>query len=252
MPVAAETQNQQPQFYKQVVALSNEGHADWKIKPINDFSYAADTNAVLVTAVEFLLVSREYPIVFIDSGQSVIPVAVLGLKTGQNLFVTEDTTWDAKYVPAYVRRYPFILSGTKVKSGETSYTVCLDEAYPGFGKKDGEALFEKSGNQSDYLKNVVAFLKDYQSQGLATERFCKTIKKLDILEPMQANLKAVKGEDLTVAGFMVVSRDKLKSKKPLELAELIKSDEMELIYHHLASLGNFSNLTVKYGNLNTQ
>jgi len=247
--IASETGAQQPQFYKKVVALNNEGHGNWKVKSDIDYSYAVDTNAVLITAVEFLFVAREYPIVFIESGDSILPVAILGLKAGQNLFITPDNNWDAKYIPAYVRRYPFILSGDESGSGDTTYTVCLDEAYQGFGREDGQPLFLESGEHSDYLENVVTFLKDYQSQGLATERFCKTVKKLDILEPMQANFKPEKGDALTVAGFMVVSRDKLKEKKPLELAELVKSDEMELIYHHLSSLSNFSSLTRKYSEI---
>jgi len=249
--IASESGSQLPQFYNKVVALNNEGHGSWKIRPEVNHSYARDTNAVLITAIEFSLVACEYPIVFIESGDSIVPIAVLGLKTGQNLFVTAENQWDAKYIPAYVRRYPFILSGDESTPGETTYTVCIDEDYAGFSQDSGEPLFLDSGEHSDYLKNVVAFLKDYQSQGLATAGFCKTIKKLDILEPMQANFKANKGDDITVAGFMVVNRDKLKSKKPLELAELVKSDEMGLIYHHLASLTNFSNLTSRYAKSST-
>ena len=246
MGIESERGSQQPQFYQKVVALNNEGHGSWKIKSEVDHSYAIDTNAVLITAVEFSLAACEYPIVFIESGDSVVPIAVLGLKTGQNLFITEDNQWDAKYIPAYVRRYPFILSADQTKQGETTYTVCIDEAYTGFNRDTGEPLFQAPGEHSDYLKNVITFLKDYQSQGLATERFCKTLKKLDILEPMQAKFKAGKGDDLTVAGFMAINRKKLKAKKPLELAELVKSDEMGLIYYHLASLNNFSVLTKKY------
>ena len=94
---------------------------------------------------------------------------------------------------------------------------------------------------------MIDFLKDFQSQGQATERFCKAIKKLDILEPMQANFKGSTGkQDIKVAGFMVVNLNKLKAKKPLEMAELVKTDAMALIYHHLASMRNFSLLTEKY------
>ena len=240
------SQQAQPQFYQKIVALNNEGHGSWKIKSEIDYSYAANTNAVLITAIEFSLVACEYPIVFIESGDSIVPIAVLGLKTGENLFITADKQWDAKYIPAYVRRYPFILAGGQPKSGDPTYTVCIDEEYSGFNRDTGEPLFKAPGEHSDYLNNVISFLKDYQSQGLATERFCKQIKKMDILEPMQANFKHSKGDDLTIAGFMVVNREKLKAKKPLELAELVKSDEMALIYHHLASLNNFSNLTRHY------
>ena len=237
---------QQPQFYKNVVALSDKGHADWKIRGVSNYAFAMQTNAVLITAVEFALAACEFPIVFIDNGGGYLPVAVLGLKSGQNLYVSgKDAEWGANYIPAYIRRYPFILSGDKSKEGET-YTVCIDEAFQGFGRDDGEALFDDKGGQSKYLERIISFLKDYQAQGLATERFCKNLKKLDVLEPMQANFSVQEGEDFKVAGFLVINMEKLKAKKPLELAELIKSDEMSLVYHHLASLKNFTDLTKRH------
>lgn len=240
-----ETDVPTPQFYQKVVALSDQGHSDWRVKANNNYGFTSATNAVLITAVEFALVASEYPIVFIQQGDVFRPVVILGLKEGQNLYLDDDKAWQSKYIPAYIRRYPFILAGDASVQDPT-YTVCIDESFTGFNKKEGEALFEKDGSKSPYLERAITFLKDYQSQGIATEAFCKTVKKLDILEPMQANIASAKGEEFSVAGFWVVSRDKLKEKKPLELAELVKSDEMALIYAHLASLANFNQLVQRY------
>jgi len=237
---------QQPQFYSKVVALSDKSHADWKIKADDNYEFARKTNAVLVTAVEFPLVASEYPIVFIEQGGDIHPVAILGLKPEQNLFVDDKSSWDAKYIPAYVRRYPFILAGD-VGKADSTYTVCIDENFSGFNRKSGERLFTDKGKHSTFLERAIAFLKDFQSQGTATSQFCSHLKKLGLLEPMQANIAAsVHGEEFSVAGFMVVSRDRLKAKKPVELAELVKTDEMGLIYHHLSSLSHFKNLTDRY------
>lgn len=234
-----------PQFYQKVVALSSEGHSNWKIKPDINYEFADNTNAVLVTGVEFPLAACEYPIVFVQQDEIFQPLVVLGLKEGQNLFLNKKNGWDAEYIPAYVRRYPFILAGDMTVKDPT-YTVCIDESFKGFSQNEGEPLFNDDGSNSPYLDQAIAFLKDYKAQGVATERFCKTIKKLDILEPMQANIASAQGEDFSVAGFWVISRDKLKQIKPLELAELIKSDEMDLVYAHFSSLSNFNSLVQRY------
>lgn len=236
---------QRPQFYKKVVALSEKEHADWRVKMDNNYEFSRQTNAVLVSAVEFAHVTHEYPIVFVDHSGDIRPVAILGLKPQQNLYLDEKYSWDAKYIPAYVRRYPFILAGDEIKS-DTTYTVCIDESFPGFNRKSGERLFTEKAEHSPYLQRAITFLKDFQAQGQATEQFCAHLKKLGLLEPMQANIASAQGEEFSVAGFMVVSRDRLKEIKPLELAELVKSDEMALIYQHLLSLGNFSKLTERY------
>lgn len=240
MPENAISESEQPQFYRRVVALSDSGHSDWKIKLQEDYGFSRTANAVLVTAVEFGRASHEYPIVFVESGNEVKPVAILGLKSGQNLYLNSDSGWKANYIPAYIRRYPFILAG---KQADDSYTVCIDESYEGFNRKTGESLFADDGSYSPYLKKAIGFLKDYQQQGEATRLFCKNLKKLGLLTPMQADIQPVRGGKFSMEGFMVVTLEKLKSKKPLELAELVKTDQMALIYHHLESLTNFKRLT---------
>ena len=104
------------------------------------------------------------------------------------------------------------------------------------------ALFNDKGEQSDILSQAVDFLKDYQTHVNLTALFCENLSKLDILEPMQANIERATGEKTTLGGFMGVNRDKLKALKPAKLAELLKSDQMELVFAHLASLSNIKTL----------
>jgi hypothetical protein len=59
---------------------------------------------------------------------------------------------------------------------------------------------------------------------------------------MQANVERASGEKYSLGGFMGVNRQKLKDLKPAKLAELLKSDQMELIFAHLASLSNLNAL----------
>ena len=100
-----------PLFYKQVVPLNKEVHGELYVEGIEDYLHTKDTNSIYIAAVEFLQASREYPIVFAKGKDDVVfPVALLGLEQNQNVFIDKSGAWTANYIPAYVRRYPFILA----------------------------------------------------------------------------------------------------------------------------------------------
>ena len=231
-----------PLFYKKVVPLNKEVHGELYIEGIEGYQHTKDTNSVYIAAVEFLQAAREYPIVFASAADAnVFPVVLLGLQKNQNLFIDKNGKWQADYIPAYVRRYPFILATTDKKNA--NFAVCIDESYPGFNTaKEGKPLFNEKGEQLDMLNQAVDFLKDYQKHVQLTTLFCENLSKLDILEPMQANIEMASGDKHSLGGFMGVNREKLKAVKPAKLAELVKTDQMELIYAHLASLANLNGL----------
>ena len=231
-----------PLFYKNVVPLNREQHGDLYIEHIDGYQHTKTTNSLYIAAIEFPNVAREYPIVFGKGPDEVVfPVALLGLRKNENLYVNEQGGWQATYIPAYVRRYPFILASAAGNGG--NFTVCIDEGYPGFNTaKEGQPLFNKAGEQTKMLKQAVDFLKDYQKHVQLTTLFCDNLKKLDLLEPMQANVALKSGQKHTLGGFLGVNRERLKNLKPAKLAELLKSDQLELIFAHLNSLGNLSTL----------
>jgi hypothetical protein len=116
----------------------------------------------------------------------------------------------------------------------------------GFNNKGhGTKLFDEDGNESDVLKNSVEFLKEYQNHIQLTTMFCNNIKELGILEPMKADVKMADGEDISLGGFMGINREKLKALDSEAMVNLVKTDQMELIYAHLVSLGNIDSLMGK-------
>ncbi len=231
-----------PLFYKKVVPLNKDIHGKLYIEGIEGYAHTKKTNSVYIAAIEFLAASKEYPIVFaIAPDKKVFPVVLLGLEKNNNLFVDKKGNWTADYIPAYVRRYPFILA-TPDDSQET-FTVCIDESFPGFNTaNEGNPLFDEKGDHQDILKQAVDFLKDYQNHVQMTTFFSDNLSKLDILEPVQADIELASGAKHALGGFMCVNRQKLKELKPAQLAELVKSDQMELIFAHLASLTNLRSL----------
>ena len=155
-----------------------------------------------------------------------------------NLFVDAEGAWQAKYIPAFARRYPYVFSSSD--QGKT-LTLCIDEEYPGLNTDDeGERLFTDDGEQTEYLNSVLEFQKEFQAAFQRTQVFCKRLMDLELLEPMQAQMKFGSGEEKSIAGFQTVNRDKVKALDADTLAELVKVDELELIYLHLHSMQNIT------------
>lgn len=116
-------------FHERPTALNREQDSAVRLKPNGlDFSFAAEVNSVPLAGVEFVEAARSHPIFFLEpqSGET-FPIALLGMASGGNRFVAADGAWRDSYVPAFVRRYPFVLAADD--------TVCFDEACPGFNRR---------------------------------------------------------------------------------------------------------------------
>jgi hypothetical protein len=146
-------------------------------------------------------------------------------------------------VPAFFRRYPFVFSSSD--EGKT-FTLCIDVDFPGCNIAGrGERLFDGEGEQTQYTKNVLEFLQEYQISYQRTEAFSKRLKEMDLLEPMTAQFTTPDGVSGNLTGFMAVNRDKIKKLSGEQLEQLAGTDELELIYIHIQSLMNFSRLMKK-------
>lgn len=228
------------QFYEKTVPVSPQRHQNWCIEKQPDYAYANHSNAVPLTAAEFPAAALEYSIVFLGSEDAPTPVVLLGLNAEENLYLEDGHRWRARYIPAFVRRYPFVFS--RSADGNT-YTLCIDESFTGCNQEGrGEALFDVTGAGTDYLNAMMKFATSYQQQIAQTSVFCEKLKQLDVLEEMTARFQLPSGEKAQVKGFMAVDRDKLKQLPGDTLVELASSGALELIYAHLLSMRNFSEL----------
>ncbi len=232
-------------FYAQLAAVNAERHHDWYVELGRDYAFARTTNSVPLTRVEFSRAAREYPIVFAGKDQDVFPLAVLGLEDHQNLFIDEKGKWKADYLPAFVRRYPFVF--TTFDEGQ-NFTLCIDEAFSGCNQeRRGEQLFDDEQKKTRYLDNVLTFLGEFQAEYQRTRAFAKRMKVLDLLEPVQANVELGSGKKLALTDFQVVSRTRLKQISEAALKEMFAADDLELVFQHLQSLHAFSGLINRLG-----
>ena len=228
-------------FYDKPIALNKIEHASTRIKPSSDdFSFAARTNSVILAGVEFTEAAKEYPVVFAQAGEKVVPIALLGLRNEENLYVNEGQ-WDARYVPAFVRRYPFVLAET---GEEGQRIVCIDESYKGFSTEEGEPLFAND-EPTPLLQRAIDFLEEYQKQYLRTEQFVKRLQEYDLLVTLNAKVDMPDGEQFSLNGLLAVDEQKMLQLSDEKALELYRSGELAWMYCHLMSLGSMSVLAEK-------
>jgi SapC len=227
-------------FYESAVPVSASRHADLRVRPGTGYAFASQASAVPIMAVEFIAAASEYAIVFTMVGDDVVPAVVLGLRNDQNLFLQPDGKWSAKYVPAFIRRYPFVFS---TSADRKTLTLCIDETYAGLNREgEGDALFDAERNPTAYTQRVLKFLQDFQAHFQRTRQFCQRMQELGVLERSGVQVTGSGGAKASIGGFLVASRKKLRELPDDKLAAIAKNDELELLHLHLYSLRNFADM----------
>jgi hypothetical protein len=226
-------------FYERPVPLNRTAHKDLRIKGLQNLKFAHSVHSVPLTCTEFPVTARDIPILFAGPDMaSAGPMALLGLRQNENLFLDTDGQWAAGvYIPAFVRRYPFVLAEKPVGAEGDDFTVFLDEAYEGFNDKEGDRLFQEDGSETDMLKNAVTFLGEFQQHVARTKQFVEDLKKHDLLEARNVRLER-NGNVLNLNGLYVVNEEKLRKLDAATAHQFLLDGTMGWIYAHLLSLSN--------------
>lgn len=230
------TAAQLPLFYNGLEPLSSETHADWKIRPIETAPFLIGQHAIPITTDEFQLVQRHMPIVF-SVGDDAIPLALMGLNEGINVFVGDDgkVTEPNFYLPAYIRRYPYMLARLRPDAQELS--LCFDPTTDSIGAFDeGEPLFE-NGQPTQVVKDILAFNEMFEQAGTRTQNFMRELREMELLMDGEVSIQ-MQGADqpFIYRGFQMVNEEKLMDLRGDQLRKVVKSGLLPLLYAHLFSL----------------
>jgi hypothetical protein len=222
-------------FYENARPVTVSEHGDLSVRSGGSYAFASKVNSVPLTAVEFAAAAAHYPIVFAGNEDKVMPAVILGAKD------QVDGTWKAgTYIPAFVRRYPFVFSTDR---DNKNFILNIDESYEGCNREGrGERLFDADGKQTVYLQNILRFLQEYQGQFRRTEAYCKRLMDLALLKPMQAQFNLPSGERRSLSGFMTVDREKLGEIGDEPLRRMFETDELECTFLHLFSQRHFQTM----------
>jgi len=234
--MASAPEQQLPLFYKQLEPLSSQTHADLSVRASDKAPFLAGQHAIPVTVEEFPLVQRFMPIVF-SSGEDPVPLALMGLNEGVNVFVDDEGALNTTnlYVPAYVRRYPYLLARLRPDSEELS--LCFDPTADTIGNfEDGKKLFE-GGEPSQVTKEILQFNEHFEQAGARTNQFMTDLKELDLLTEGETSIQPEGAQQPFVyRGFQMVDEKKLTELRGDQLRKITQNGMLPLIYAHLFSL----------------
>jgi hypothetical protein len=227
-----------PLFYERIIPLDSAAHRALKVGPAaSPYGFARDANLIPALIEEFSAAAPFMPIAFLPGADKPAAVFVTGLKPGQNLFVKADGQWTAGYLPAYLRRYPFIMGD--VPDGQP--ILCIDSSFAGLGQ--GTALFAEGGSPSPYLTQALGLAENYRLGAQRSDAFCLKLQQLKLFRSVTLDAKQPDGQSVVVHGLMVVDEDVLNHLPESDLAQLQHEGYLRPIYAHLLSLGALPRLS---------
>lgn len=238
MASQAPQNNQLPLMYNDLIPLSSVDHAKWRIQPAQDAKFVRTQHAIPVTVEEFAMAQRHYPIIF-SVGDNPVPLALMGLNEGINTFIDAEgkTADNSLYIPAYVRRYPFMLA--KLRPDSDDLSLCFDPTSDVIGAFDaGDPLFE-DGKPSAVVQRILEFCEQFEQSGTKTGQFMTELAEHKLLMDGEVSIQTEnEATPYVYRGFQMIDEAKLRDLRGDVLRKMMQSGMLPLIHAHLLSLQN--------------
>jgi hypothetical protein len=232
-------------LHKEPIALDTVLHRDLRLKnDLNAIPKLAPFTSFMVSVSEFADAALNFPILFVRAApdalgnDTVMPVAVFGLKPGENLFAI-DGKWDAAYVPAMLRAYPFTMARIE---GSDRWAMVFDNSWEGISRTEGLPLFDENGEASELLNGVHKFVQDFEADLERTRHACAVLTEMKLLKPMRFDATLSNGEELSVDGFMTADEEAIAKLSDAQLATMYRNGLLGLLQIHVISLNNMRRL----------
>lgn len=220
-----------------VETVDKTRHAKLRVKPNADFAHAKEMNLAAISMGELSACTCNFPVVFIQNpeNQQVRPVAMFGLRPGENVYYNADG-WDSTYVPLLIQRHPFVIGFDDRSDDPKLLGTCLHRNSPFLSESEGVALFTPEGAETDYLQSRHLMMRDIFEGEKYTDQFVRKLQELGLLAPLEIIVQPESGELRRVAGIMTVSERKLRELTEAQLQELHKADFLPACYVILGSV----------------
>lgn len=235
--MASAPQSSLPLFYKDLVPLNVEQHKGWTIRTSEAAPFLVNEHAVPLTIDEFAQCQRFLPIIF-SAGANPVPLALMGLNEGVNTLVDAEGKLRSQtgYVPAYIRRYPWMLA--RLDPSREELSLCFDPSTDQIGQfEDGQALIEENGEASALTKEILAFCEQFEQAAQRTQQFMTDLVELGLLMDGELTIQSpVSDKPFVYRGFLMVNEDKLRDLRGDQLRKISQNGMLPLLYAHLFSL----------------
>ena len=230
-------------MFRELVALNSKRHAALRVRPQTGFEFARGVHMSALMQAELVRAAAIYPIVFVEDPDidSFRPMALLGLREGENVYVDIDGTWLASYIPAVLRAYPFALALAAAEGEAERFAVCIDAASELVSLTEGARLFDSAGAPTEALEQAREWLQQIREMQLRTDAFCRALAARNLFTPFA--VRARRGDEaLEVNGCYVINEERLDGLPDAKLFELRREGWLSSIYAHLVSLQQFERL----------
>lgn len=227
-------------FYKRPEPLSVERHGKLGVKQIETpFSFLRSAHAVPITVSEFGVAATCYPVIFV--GDQKTPVAVMGIRQGENEYVDAKGVPDPdNYIPAFARRYPFVFASDNQTD---RLLLCLDVEAPMISDQPDVALFDGQ-EPSKFTQDAIEFCKEFERQRRATVEFVEMLDKEGLFETKTVSFtprdaQGNPGEPQKIADYFAVSEEGLNNLPNDKFQEIRNTGALAPVYAHMVSLMNW-------------
>ena len=233
----------QSMFYDEVVPISLEQHRGHSVTMGQDYGFAAKHHALPLMMSEFHVAALDLPIVFGKAAEGgYTPLAMMGLKTEESMFVDAEGKYTGRYCPAVLRRYPFIFAHSADNTDQ--FALCVDGTARQIDAsgEGAQKFFGEDDKPTEFLTKMMEFCKSYEIDLRKTAAAVKELDALGLFDPMRAQVALKDGRKVELTGFHVISRERLKALDKDVVHDFFTRDILEILHYHLISLKNMDRL----------
>ena len=215
-----------------IQVISRERHAEQHWQRYTSYAFAAHEAVVPLAATELPKAAMSLPLAFIEQQGAFVPVAVLGLQAGSNLWVGADGRWAGAYIPAALRGYPFRLAHTE--NGQQVLCVEEESGLVTTGPV-GERFFNDDGQPAQATQDIFNFLVMTEQGRVAAAAACAALARHQLIRPWSITVKSDAGEQ-RIDGLFQVDEAALNQLAGEAFQELSRTGALVVAYCQLLSM----------------
>ncbi len=223
-----------------LVNLDRSIHGNLKVVEEQAFSVWKDLTMCPVTLNEIARLVVEYPMAFAREGNAgaYVCVALFGVSPDKNLY-WQNGRWTSYMVPLNVGRQPFFATFAGSQDGtEQQALTCIDIENPGVQSINGERLFDDNGEYSPYLRHKMTLLAELIAGEQRTRLFAQRAAELDLITPIQLELRMPGAEAQKFSGLHTIDERKLRSLDAAVVSELNVNGYLHAMHAMISSLAH--------------